>query len=157
MKKENNLPWIGLAVVLLIIGILYSWAKSDNVSSTNYTNPIPKNESQIADCAKQAQIVLENERKNPDKSMSFSQTNHFNITLNKCLIELNVTINDSGSVIFSTEIRDAYEQKTFLSCISGSLIKSPYCFIPGNYSTTGQAINMTKEEGDSKIRDYMSN
>lgn len=113
-------------------------------------------QSKMKDCAKQAQLVLDNEQKKAGEDTTYSQTNHYNGLLNKCLVRLAISMSDSKGVIFSDEIRDAYEQKTLISCLSGSSVKS-FCFIPGNHWSSGQAINMPEGEGEVQMRDYMSN
>ena len=113
-------------------------------------------QSNIEKCSQQAQVALKNAEQNQDSSTTVSATNHYNEKLGKCLVNINSDTTYNGSVTILNDIVEALEQKTLLECASGSNVKS-YCFIPGNVSTTGQAIFMTDEEGQVRIRDFMNN
>lgn len=151
MKKQHVII-IGVVGALALLASFYLGQKTNLAVVT----PAADNQAQVASCAKQAMLVVENEQKMEDQNTKFSQTNHYNKQLSKCFVEIVTTMSDDSGVIFSDEVRDAYEQKILLSCLSGSSVKS-FCFIPGNISETGMAINMTNDEGQIMIRNYMSN
>ncbi len=144
-----------LGSFILVVVIAYAIGQGQNSGDSTTSNS--RDASLIADCAKQAQVVLEDERINIDiTTMGVSQTNHYNRTLNKCLVNLVTNMISGKAVIFTSEVRDAYEQKSYLTCTSGSSLKS-FCFIPGNQTSSGQAESVAYEVGMTAIRGYMSN
>lgn len=109
----------------------------------------------LSQCTKQAEIVLENEQKNKlDPSDTFNQTNHYNNKLRKCIVKITANVAMPDSVIFQTEIKDAYEGKSFIICYSGAL---NFCVIPADASSSGEPIRMNNDEGEKIIQDYMNN
>ncbi len=150
MKKN-----ILFLVILIIVAVfVFYLEKSRSIEQP----PLAKeDQSQTIACAKQAQVVLENEQKNPDTTTSFSQNNHYNRSLNKCFVEIKTIISDNESVIFNDDVRDAYEQSVLITCLSGSSVKDPFCFIPGNQTSSGAALHMGKEQGEKQTKDYMTN
>lgn len=142
-------------LVVLVIFIAYISGRHSVMVPQDFLSN--KEQSQVAVCANQAQIVLETRQKNKDPETAYSQTNHYNKVHNKCFIEL-VSFNyydEGNSLVIEDRVMDAYEQKSYVTCLSGSVDK-PYCFIPGSTSFTGQAVNLTEEEGRLKIRSYMN-
>lgn len=151
MKKQHIAGLV--LIVMLLVAAFYFGRQSSNKNSVVLKSDT---QSQTADCAKQAQLVLENEQKRGGEGESFSQSNHYNSLLNKCFVELRRNIIDPKGVIFEDRVVDAYEQKTFITCLSGSTVDSS-CFIPGNHTANGQALYLTKDIGETQIRNYMSN
>lgn len=139
MKKSEILVF-----VLVLIGIIVFFFVKNNQQKL------------LSQCTKQAEIVLENEQKNKvDPNDIFNQTNHYNNKLKKCIVKITANVAMTDSVVFQTEVRDAYEGKSFIICYSGSVLN--FCVIPASASSSGESIRMTNDEGEKIIKDYMNN
>ena len=179
MEKEqkNYTPLIIIVVIMLMI-ISYSlFSNKRNDDNTSNTIPLsnvninpvvetqqekhaiePTTDINLQEkCAKQAEIVLKNEQQR-QPLYDITSTNHYNKTLNKCLMNISMFIVlENGKTVLQSSIDDAYEQKGLLNCLSGTNFTNPYCFIPGISSNTGEAVDLTTEEGEQMIKDYMNN
>ena len=119
---------------------------------------LAKNNEQklLSQCAKQAEIVLENEQRNKvDPNDIFNQTNHYNNKLEKCMVKITANVAMTDSVVLQTEVRDAYEGKSFIICYSGLLLN--FCVVPADASVSGESVRMNNNEGEEIIKDYMNN
>ncbi len=139
MKKSE----IVLLVVVLIGVAVFFFVKNNQ-------------QKLLSECAKQAEIVLENEQKNKvDPNDIFDQTNHYNNKLKKCMVKITANVAMTDSVVFQTEVRDAYEGKSFIIYYSGSLLN--FCVVPADASDSGEPARMNNDEGGKIIKDYMNN
>ena len=163
MKKANNILITLCALVcILIVVILYAVLKITNqptsISTTdtvvNSEVPDKNNVKLEVSCAQQAQVILKSEREKQTGNITI--TNHYNKILSKCIVNVLTTDTDSTGIFIQSDIRDAYEQKVLLACVSGSKFSS-YCFIPTNSSDNGKFVKLTAEEGQNMIRSYMNN
>ena len=99
---------------------------------------------------------MENEQRNKvDPNDIFNQTNHYNNKLEKCMVKITANVAMTDSVVLQTEVRDAYEGKSFIICYSGLLLN--FCVVPADASVSGESVRMNNNEGEEIIKDYMNN
>jgi len=141
-ENRHKFPFFVFVILILVIsGIIFFFFVENNQKKL------------LTQCARQAEIVLENEQKNKlDPNDIFTQTNHYNNVLKKCLVKIQVSMTINDSMAFQTDVRDAFEGKSFIVCYLGTL---NLCVIPADASSSGEPIKMDNAEGERIIKDYM--
>lgn len=169
MENNKNILIIICFVALISIGLYFAMgnisdqAQNKNISTQEISNrentntPTDRTKTDLkisSECFYQSNILLKDYR-NEQPDFDINMNNHVNIRQQKCFVEFNYR--DNISNVIGTEVRDAYENKVLIGCLSGGPIKEKFCSIPEVSSINGQYQKLSAEEGEKIIYDYMNN
>ncbi len=167
MKSNKNI-FIIICFILLLSAVFYL-ALNDKVSTVELPSqqsiPAPdktptqsnldtNNLKISSDCFNQANLLLK-EYRNEQPDFNINMNNHVNTKLQKCIVEF--TFRDTVTNVIGSEVRDAYENRVLVGCLSGGPVGEKFCDIPAISSPNGEYQKLTKDVGEKMISDYMNN
>jgi hypothetical protein len=159
MKTQN---WFGLGILIIAIAIIAYFIGHYSNDGTRLTNlsqattstslqaqeDLTKNQS---DCHNMMQAIAESQGSTAS-NQSYIVNNHYNISLQKCFVELNQTVILNSTVTNFDSIWDALENRVVARCITKSSVGT----ISNSCEVTSPAIDQfsTPQEMQDK---YMNN
>ena len=156
MKKFIKENWfrIGTISLLLVVALSVGYYFIFFLPNSHARETIIQNQTA---CSQMEQKVIDKNYPNfITGMMEISSKNHYNLRLNKCLVEINYSFGTGVLLHTEDSVFDALENKTLFDCVSqhhSDLSVTSGCY---DHSSNQSGTEISRETFDSLMSHYMT-
>lgn len=152
--NKNLILLVVVGIPLLIVAFAVAYYFVVLLPQSNYQENLAKNQ---ASCVQMGSKILAEEQQRHDLEI-VSATNHYNLKLNKCFVEIEVNYPSTSNEIIDVTIYDAMEGNPLIGCggVANALKCNDSRVIDRTTYSQGSGPKITQAQFTSLEKQYMT-